>query len=80
VKLVPKIRSMAPGPGWRRAGGHRGELPGQRGHRGRQTLAEPTSDADAIRQAALAALDKFTDRRRPVRLLGVRAEFADAER
>jgi len=43
------------------------------------TLAEPTSDPAVIGQAALAALDKFTDRR-PVRLLGVRAEFADAER
>jgi nucleotidyltransferase/DNA polymerase involved in DNA repair len=39
-----------------------------------QTLAEPTSDRDVIREAALAALEKFTDRR-PVRLLGVRAEF-----
>ena len=39
-----------------------------------QTLAEPTSDGAAIGEAALAALDKFTDRR-PVRLLGVRAEF-----
>jgi len=38
------------------------------------TLAEPTSDEAVIGQAALAALDKFTDRR-PVRLLGVRAEF-----
>jgi len=37
-------------------------------------LAGPASDRDAIRQAALAALDKFTDHR-PVRLLGVRAEF-----
>ena len=45
-----------------------------------QTLAEPTGDAAVIGQAALVALDKFTDRRRPVRLLGVRAEFADAER
>ena len=43
-----------------------------------QTLAEPASDAEVIGQAALAALDKFTDRR-PVRLLGVRAEFADDE-
>jgi DNA polymerase IV len=43
-----------------------------------QTLAEPTSDGVAIGEAALAALDKFTDRR-PVRLLGVRAEFADTE-
>jgi nucleotidyltransferase/DNA polymerase involved in DNA repair len=41
------------------------------GHR----LAAATSDAAAIEQAALAALDHFT-RRRPVRLLGVRAEFA----
>jgi nucleotidyltransferase/DNA polymerase involved in DNA repair len=41
-----------------------------------QTLAEPTSDAGVIGEAALAALDKFTDRR-PVRLLGVRAEFED---
>jgi nucleotidyltransferase/DNA polymerase involved in DNA repair len=39
-----------------------------------QTLAEPTSDEAVIGQAALAALDKFSDRR-PVRLLGVRAEF-----
>jgi DNA polymerase IV len=39
-----------------------------------QTLAEPTSDGGVIGRAALAALDKFTDRR-PVRLLGVRAEF-----
>jgi nucleotidyltransferase/DNA polymerase involved in DNA repair len=37
-------------------------------------LAEPSSDRPVIEQAALAALDKFTDRR-PVRLLGVRAEF-----
>jgi nucleotidyltransferase/DNA polymerase involved in DNA repair len=37
-------------------------------------LAEPTSDQAAIEAAALAALAKFTDRR-PVRLLGVRAEF-----
>jgi nucleotidyltransferase/DNA polymerase involved in DNA repair len=39
-----------------------------------ETLAEATSDGAVIGQAALAALDKFTDRR-PVRLLGVRAEF-----
>jgi nucleotidyltransferase/DNA polymerase involved in DNA repair len=38
-------------------------------------LAAPTADADQVRQAAAAALDKFTGRR-PVRLLGVRAEFA----
>jgi nucleotidyltransferase/DNA polymerase involved in DNA repair len=43
------------------------------------TLAEPTSDQAMIRQAALTALDMFTDRR-PVRLLGVRAEFADPDR
>ncbi len=43
-----------------------------------QTLAGPTSDAGAIGEAALAALDKFTDRR-PVRLLGVRAEFGDSQ-
>jgi nucleotidyltransferase/DNA polymerase involved in DNA repair len=42
-----------------------------------QTLTEPTSDGAVIGRAALAALDKFTDRRRPVRLLGVRAEFPD---
>jgi nucleotidyltransferase/DNA polymerase involved in DNA repair len=40
------------------------------------TLASPTSDPEEIGEAALAALDKFTDRR-PVRLLGVRAEFGD---
>ncbi len=39
-----------------------------------QPLTAPTTDATAIRQAALAALDLFTGRR-PVRLLGVRAEF-----
>jgi DNA polymerase-4 len=38
-------------------------------------LEAPTADEAAIEQAALAALAKFTDRR-PVRLLGVRAEFA----
>jgi DNA polymerase-4 len=37
-------------------------------------LAEPTTEAAPIEQAALAALDRFTGRR-PVRLLGVRAEF-----
>jgi len=42
-----------------------------------QTLSEPTGDGAVIGQAALAALDKFTDRR-PVRLLGVRAEFEEA--
>jgi DNA polymerase IV len=39
-----------------------------------RTLAEPTSDGAEIGRAALDALDMFTDRR-PVRLLGVRAEF-----
>jgi nucleotidyltransferase/DNA polymerase involved in DNA repair len=38
-------------------------------------LAEPTMDPDAIEAGALAALDRFT-RQDPVRLLGVRAEFA----
>jgi DNA polymerase-4 len=41
------------------------------GHR----LTTPGIEAAAIQQAALAALDQFT-RRHPVRLLGVRAEFA----
>jgi len=40
-----------------------------------RSLPRPTADGDAIREAALAALERFTDRR-PVRLLGVRAEFA----
>jgi impB/mucB/samB family C-terminal domain len=40
-----------------------------------QPLAGPTVDAEPIRAAALAALGRFTGRR-PVRLLGVRAEFA----
>jgi nucleotidyltransferase/DNA polymerase involved in DNA repair len=40
------------------------------------TLTSPASDGAVIAEAALLALDKFTDRR-PVRLLGVRAEFAD---
>jgi nucleotidyltransferase/DNA polymerase involved in DNA repair len=39
-------------------------------------LPEPSSDRAVIEQGAAAALEKFTDRR-PVRLLGVRAEFAD---
>jgi nucleotidyltransferase/DNA polymerase involved in DNA repair len=43
------------------------------------TLAEPTSDQEVIRRAALSALDMFTDRR-PVRLLGVRAEFEGGAR
>jgi nucleotidyltransferase/DNA polymerase involved in DNA repair len=41
------------------------------------SLTEPTRDPDAIEQASLAALSRFT-RRTPVRLLGVRAEFADS--
>jgi DNA polymerase IV len=41
------------------------------------TLAAPTADRAVIEAAALAALDRFT-RRRPVRLVGVRAEFAPA--
>ncbi len=40
-----------------------------------QTLTEPTRAAAAIAQTALAALEKFTEQR-PVRLLGVRAEYA----
>jgi DNA polymerase-4 len=39
------------------------------------SLEQPTDDAAVIAAAALAALDRFDDRR-PVRLLGVRAEFA----
>jgi nucleotidyltransferase/DNA polymerase involved in DNA repair len=39
-------------------------------------LGRPATDLATIEQAALAALEKFTDRR-PVRLLGVRAEFAE---
>jgi DNA polymerase-4 len=38
-------------------------------------LPEPSDDADAIEAAAMTALSKF-DLDRPVRLLGVRAEFA----
>jgi len=41
-----------------------------------RSLPRPTADAADIRAAALEALERFTDRR-PVRLLGVRAEFAD---
>lgn len=39
-----------------------------------RTLDAPTADPARIEEAALGALDAFT-RRRPVRLLGVRAEF-----
>jgi DNA polymerase IV len=38
------------------------------------TLAAPTSDAAGIERAALEVLDKF-EHTRPIRLLGVRAEF-----
>jgi DNA polymerase-4 len=38
------------------------------------TLGSPSSDAAVISQAALSALERFAGRR-PVRLLGVRAEF-----
>jgi DNA polymerase-4 len=38
------------------------------------TLAEPTSDASALADAALTILDWF-EKERPIRLLGVRAEF-----
>lgn len=44
-------------------------------HTHARTLPAPTTDPDVIERGALAALDLFTDRR-PVRLLGVRAEFA----
>jgi DNA polymerase-4 len=39
-------------------------------------LPERTRDPDRISEAALEALDRF-EMTRPVRLLGVRAEFAD---
>ena len=42
------------------------------------TLAEPTSDPAPVEAAALRALGAFADER-PVRLLGVRAEFGSAE-
>jgi len=38
------------------------------------TLSSPSSDPVVIAQGAAAALGRFTGRR-PVRLLGVRAEF-----
>ena len=41
------------------------------------SLAAPTMDPAAIEAGALAALDRF-ERRDPVRLLGVRAEFAES--
>jgi nucleotidyltransferase/DNA polymerase involved in DNA repair len=43
-----------------------------------RAMAVPSTDPALIEQAALAALDGFTERR-PVRLLGVRAEFATTE-
>jgi nucleotidyltransferase/DNA polymerase involved in DNA repair len=43
-----------------------------------QPLPEPTVDAGPIRAAALAALDRFRSDR-PVRLLGVRAEFPSVD-
>jgi DNA polymerase-4 len=43
-------------------------------HTRSMTLPAPTSSAAAIEEAALAVLDRFADDR-PVRLLGVRAEF-----
>jgi DNA polymerase-4 len=41
-------------------------------------LPEPTIDSDAFAAGALAALDRFEDLDRPVRLVGVRAELAPA--
>ena len=41
------------------------------------TLAAPTREPEAIEEASQAALSRFA-RRDPVRLLGVRAEFADS--
>jgi DNA polymerase-4 len=38
-------------------------------------LAEPTTDPGAISATARAALARFAEMDRPVRLLGVRAEF-----
>ncbi|MGH3451821.1 MAG: DNA polymerase IV [Haloechinothrix sp.] len=43
-------------------------------HTHSMTLASPTEDATVVERAALTMLDLF-DRTRPVRLLGVRAEF-----
>jgi DNA polymerase-4 len=44
-------------------------------HTRSMTLTEPTSDAGTIEDAALTVLARFADDR-PIRLLGVRAEFA----
>jgi DNA polymerase IV len=43
-------------------------------HTRSMTLDNPTSDAAELEAAAIKVLDRFEDRR-PVRLLGVRAEF-----
>jgi nucleotidyltransferase/DNA polymerase involved in DNA repair len=43
------------------------------------TLAEPSSDPAVIAQAAAEALSRFNGRR-PVRLLGVRAQFEKGAR
>ena len=43
------------------------------------TLPAPTRDADEVAGAAVGLLERF-ELTRPVRLLGVRVEFADATR
>jgi DNA polymerase-4 len=43
------------------------------------TLSSPSSDAAVIARAAAEALSRFTGRR-PVRLLGVRAQFEKGAR
>jgi nucleotidyltransferase/DNA polymerase involved in DNA repair len=48
-------------------------------HTHQRTLPVPTRDVTALEEAALEALDRFTGRR-PIRLLGVRAEFAGNSR
>lgn len=40
------------------------------------SLPEPTSDRESLVEAAVQALDRFTERK-PVRLIGVRTEFVD---
>jgi DNA polymerase-4 len=47
-------------------------------HTRSMTLPTPTSDAAAIEEAALTVLARFTDDR-PIRLLGVRAEFVPVD-